>query len=240
MYACLYASNVLLPEMMQNLMGYSPTMAGLTLSPAGLFTMAVVPIVGYLLTRGVDARLFGVCGLLAAGGATMWISRLDLGVSPAHILWPRVVQSIGSGMTFVSLSTIAFRYLPREESGNASALYALVRNEGSSLGVALVTTMLARGAQRHQALIAGRISMYSPAAVLMMRRMAAKAGGSDLGNARSFAVQMAYRLVGQQAGVLSYLDQFRHFGGLVLLIVPLVFLLKRTPLERGLQAGAPH
>jgi DHA2 family multidrug resistance protein len=240
LYACLYASNVLLPEMMQNLMGYSPTMAGLTLSPAGLFTMVEVPIVGYLLTRGVDARVFGVIGMLGVAGATLWISGLDLAVAPSNILWPRVLQSMGSGMTFVALSTIAFRYLPREESGNASALYALVRNEGSSLGVALVTTMLARGTQRHQALIAGRISLYSPAAVLMMKRLAAKAGSSGLGNARQFAVQMAYRLVGQQAGILSYLDQFRHFGGMIMLIVPLVLLLKKVPMEREALAEAVH
>jgi len=240
LYACIYACNVLLPEMMQTLMGYSPTKAGLVLSPAGLFTMIEVPIIGYMLTRGVDPRALIAGGLLVVALSTLWMSGLDLGADPSSILWPRVFQSMGSGMMFVPLSTIAFAFLPREESGNASALYALVRNEGSSLGVALVTTLLERDAQTHQAILAGHVDRFSPAAVQMMHHFSSMAGGSDPVYAANFGLLMAYNLVRQQALILSYLDQFRRFGFLILLIVPLVLLLKKAAVDKNASAEAVH
>jgi DHA2 family multidrug resistance protein len=240
LYACIYASNVLLPEMMQNLMGYSPTEAGLILSPAGLFTMVEVPIVGYLLVRGVDARALIALGLLVVAVSTLWMARLDLGAAPSDILWPRVFQSMGSGLMFVPLSTIAFQFLPREESGNAAAMYALVRNEGSSLGVAISSTLLARDMQTHQAYLVGHITPYSPMAMHFIHQMAAVAGGSDPAHAAKMGLQMVYSLVMQQASILSYLDQYRQFGFLILLIIPLVFLLKHAPADRRMPAEAVH
>jgi DHA2 family multidrug resistance protein len=240
LYACLYASNVLLPEMMQTLMGYSPTKAGLILSPAGLFTMVEVPIIGYLLTRGVDPRLLIALGLSIVAGSTLWMSGLNLSAAPSSILWPRVYQSMGSGMMFVPLSTIAFKFLPREESGNASALYALVRNEGSSLGVALVTTLLARSAQTHQDYLVANITPFSASARQMMHHLSRLAGGSDPVYAKKFGLMMAYNLISQQASILSYLDQFRSFGFLILLIVPLVLLLKKSAVDKNAPAEAVH
>jgi DHA2 family multidrug resistance protein len=240
LYACIYACNVLLPELMQTLMGYSPTMAGLILSPAGLFTMVEVPIIGYLLTRGVDPRLLIALGLSIVAASTLWMSGLNLTAAPSSILWPRVYQSMGSGMMFVPLSTIAFKFLPREESGNASALYALVRNEGSSLGVALVTTLLARANQTHQAYLVAHITPYSASARQMMQHLSHLAGGSDPVYAHKFGLMMAYNLVSQQASILSYLDQFRSFGFLILLIVPLVLLLKKSAVDKNAPAEAVH
>jgi DHA2 family multidrug resistance protein len=240
LYACVYACNVLLPELMQTQMGYSPTMAGLILSPAGLFTMALVPIIGFMLTRGVDPRWLIGLGLVLTGGATLWMAGLNLEVAPSNILWPRVVQSCGAGMMFVPLSTIAFRFLPREESGNASALYALVRNEGSSLGVALVTTLLTRSTQIHQAVLVQHVNAYDSPTTAALGWMAHAVGSSDPTAGPRIALQMLYGLVQQQAAMLAYLDQFRRFGLLVLLIVPLVFLLRRPVIEAGVPLEAAH
>jgi len=147
---------------------------------------------------------------------------------------------MGSGMMFVPLSTIAFKFLPREESGNASALYALVRNEGSSLGVALVTTLLARATQTHQAYLVANITPFSASARQMMHHLSQLAGGTDPVYAHQFGLMMAYKLVAQQASILSYLDQFRSFGFLILLIVPLVLLLKKSAVDKNAPAEAVH
>ena len=133
-YASLFATIVLLPQLMQTLMGYSPMEAGLILSPAGLFTMALVPFVGMMLSKGADARVLIALGLFVSGCGTLWMSGMNLQMAPSDLLWPRVVQSMGVGLLFVPLSTIAFAYLPKRQSGNASALFSLVRNEGSSIG----------------------------------------------------------------------------------------------------------
>jgi DHA2 family multidrug resistance protein len=240
LYASVYACNVLLPQLMQTMMGYSPTKAGMILSPAGLFTMALVPFVGYMLTKGVDPRLLIGLGLAAAGAATVWMSQMNLMVAPSNILWPRVLQSCGAGLMFVPLSTIAFRFLPREESGNASALYALVRNEGSSVGVALVTTLLTRSTQMHQAMLVAHVSAYNPAATNMMANLSHTGGSSDPTVGPAMAMHMIYDMVVQQATMLAYVDQFRRFGFLVLLIVPLVLLLRKASHDAAAPAEAAH
>jgi DHA2 family multidrug resistance protein len=240
LYACVYACNVLLPQLMQTLMGYSPTMAGPLLSPSGLFTMALVPFVGYMLTRGVDPRLLIGLGLAIAGAATLWMGHLNLLAAPSDILWPRVVQSCGAGLMFVPLSTIAYRFLPREESGNASALFALVRNEGSSVGVALVSTLLTRGNHTHQPLLVGHVTPYDPAATHTIQQLSHLAPSADPTAGPPMALRLVYDTVIQPASVLAYVDQFRRFGLLVIVIVPLVLLLRKPARDPSAPTEAVH
>lgn len=240
LYACIYACNVLLPQLMQTMMGYSPTMAGLILSPAGIFTMVLVPFVGFMLTKGVDPRLLIGLGLAISGGATLWMGGLNLMVAPSDILWPRVLQSCGAGLMFVPLSTIAFRFLPREESGNASALYALVRNEGSSIGVALVTTLLVRSTQLHQAMLVQHVTPYDAVATANMSQLGNALSPGDPSLSPIIGMHAVYNTVLQQASMLAYVDQFRRFGALVIVIVPLVFLLRRPKADASAPVEAAH
>jgi DHA2 family multidrug resistance protein len=225
-YATLYASTVLLPQMLQTLMGYSATKAGLVLSPAGLVTMLEMPIIGVMLSRGFDARKMIAVGLLIAAGAAAWMSRLDLQVSQADVIWPRIVQVLGAGMMFVPINTIAYRFIPKTETNNASGLFSLIRNEGSSIGVALVTTLLVRRTQIHQAGLVGHINMLNPLATDMLHQLGGAFGPDDPTGGRG-ALSMIYALVQQQAAILSYLDLFRMFAFITLLVVPLVFFMRR-------------
>ena len=149
-FAVLYGSNVLLPQMLQTLMGYSALNAGLVLSPAGFVTMLEMPLIGLLLSRGVDARKMIVAGLATVGVASLWMSGLNLGVSPGMVISPRNFQTLGAGLMFVPLNLAAYAFIPKEQVNNASGLFSLVRNEGSSIGVAITNTLLQRRTQFHQ------------------------------------------------------------------------------------------
>jgi MFS transporter, DHA2 family, multidrug resistance protein len=231
-YATLYASTVLLPQMLQTLMGYSATKAGLVLSPAGLVTMLEMPIIGWLLSRGVDARKMIALGLLIAAAAAAWMSRLSLQVSPADVIWPRIVQVLGAGMMFVPINTIAYRFIPKTETNNASGLFSLIRNEGSSIGVALVTTLLARHIQIHQAGLVGRINLLNPLATDMLHQASGAFGPADPTGGRG-ALAMIYALVQQQASILSYLELFQLFAWITVLVIPLVFFMRRPGASKG-------
>jgi MFS transporter, DHA2 family, multidrug resistance protein len=207
-------------------MGYSATKAGLVLSPAGLVTMLEMPIIGILLSRGVDPRKMIALGLLIAAGAAAWMSRLNLQVSQADVIWPRIVQVLGAGMMFVPINTIAYRFIPKTETNNASGLFSLIRNEGSSIGVALVTTLLARHIQIHQAGLVGHINTLNPLAMDMLHQASGAFGPADPTAGRG-ALSMIYALVQQQAAILSYLDLFRMFAFITVLVVPLVFFMRR-------------
>jgi DHA2 family multidrug resistance protein len=225
-YASLYASTVLLPQMLQTLMGYSATQAGLVLSPAGLVTMLEMPIIGILLSRGMDARWLIATGLSIVALASFWMATLNLDITPANVIWPRIVQVLGAAMMFVPINTIAFRNIPRDQTSNASGLFSLIRNEGSGIGVALVTTLFARYTQIHRSNLVANISPLNPNFNDMMQKLSGSSSPVDP-TASPGALRMIELMVQRQAAILTYLDLFRLFAVVILLVVPLVFLMRK-------------
>lgn len=227
-YTALYAATFLLPQFMQELMGYDATNAGIAVSPAGLVTMAEVPIIGWLLGKGTDARRFIFAGIATMTLGTWWLSLANLQVGEATFVWPRIVQVMGLGMVSVPLSTIMFRFLPTDQSSNAAGLYALVRNEGGSIGIAIASTFLQRTAQTHQSYMSANLTASNP----LVQQTIGSVGNAQGISAPNQAMAGMARLYGelhQQAQLLAYMDQYRLFTYLLLLLLPLVFFLKKAP-----------
>ena len=227
-YTALYACTFLMPQFMQELMGYDATNAGIAVSPAGLVTMLEVPIVGWLLGKGTDARRFIFAGIATMVLGTWWLSLANLSVSESTFIWPRVVQILGLGMVTVPLSTIMFRFLPAAESSNAAGLYALVRNEGGSIGIAIASTFLQRTAQAHQAYLGANLTASNPLAEQAIHSVG-NAQGIGAANQGISGMAELYGRLHQQAQLLAYMDQYRLFTYLLILLLPLVFFLKRPP-----------
>jgi len=232
-YAALYASTFLLPNFMQELLGYTATISGMVLSPAGLCTMIAVPIVGYVLTLGYDPRKMVFFGLVIVASSFWWMSSLSLEIAERDLILPRIVQVLGAGIVTVSVSTIIFRFLPKTESSQAAGLYALMRNEGGSIGIALVSTMLQRKAQLHQQILGENIS----ASGSLVQQYIARAGASrgNVTDHRYLAMANLYRATQRQAMLLSYMDQFHMICGIILCLLPLVFFLKRPPAQKHVE-----
>ena len=236
-YTALYATTFLLPQFMQLLMGYSATAAGIAVSPAGLVTMIEVPLVGWALSRGFDARRMIAAGIATIALGTWWLSLGNLDMAESNLIWPRVVQILGLGMTTVPLSTIMFRFLPSDQSSNAAGIYALVRNEGGSIGIAISSTFLERAAQTHQAYLGANINPSNPIAVRAAHALAVVHGSvASSGSASDSAyagLALLYGQVQRQAQLLAYMDQYRMFAYMLACLLPLVLLLKRPPRLMG-------
>ncbi len=232
-FGVLYGSTVLLPQMLQTLMGYSATMAGLVLSPAGFFTMIEMPLIGILLARKVDARWLIMAGLLIVATASWWMSTLNLQVAPSQVIWPRIVQTLGAGLLWVPINTAAYLYVPREQTNNASGLFNLIRNEGSSIGVAMVTTLLQRNSQLHQNRLVGHVTPLNPLATGALRQISRLDGSTDALTGSRQGLARLYELVQRQAMILSYLDMFRLFAVASLAVIPLVLLMRRSVARDG-------
>ena len=234
-FAVLYGSNVLLPQMLQTLMGYSALNAGLVLSPAGFVTMLEMPLIGLLLSRGVDPRKLIIAGLATVGVASLWMSGLNLGVSPGMVISPRNIQTLGAGLMFVPLNLAAYAFIPKEQVNNASGLFSLVRNEGSSIGVAITNTLLQPPYAVPPVPIDRASQPDEPGRVKLADRPFGALGnhGSDPVVARRQGLGMMYRIVQQQAAAVSYLDMFWLFALLSFAVIPLVFLMKRSRSAAG-------
>jgi DHA2 family multidrug resistance protein len=231
LYSSLYSATFLLPLYMQQMMGYSATAAGLVLSPAGLCSMISMPLIGYMLTKGYDPRKMVFAGLLVVAFSFWWMSQFSLQMDERHIMAARIVQVLGSALISVTVSTMIFRFLPRAESSQAAGLYALMRNEGGSIGIAMVSTMLQRKAQVHQQMLGQHITASSAAVQGYL-------GGATPAH-RAHGLARLYGAMQQQAALLSYMDQFRLLCVIVLCILPLVFFLKRPP-ENNRGGPATH
>jgi DHA2 family multidrug resistance protein len=236
----MFGGLVLMPVLLQVLMGYSPLEAGIAMAPRGLGSLVMMPLVGVLMARGADPRKLLGTGFALGGFTFYWLSWLNLQAGFWDLFWPQFVQGIGFGMLFVPLTTITMDRIAKSEMGNATSVFNLLRNIGGSTGIAIVQTILARDRQVHTNNLISHIDPYNPGVQNMLRGLqsAFVAQGSDLATAAERARAALWGLVQQQAAMIAFIDAFKLLGFAFLVIVPLVFFMKRPEyLRRG--ASAP-
>ena len=225
---CLYSSIMLIPLFLQTLMGYNATLAGMVLAPGGVATLITMPLVGAYLQRG-DGRKVVFAGLMIGAVSMFMMQKFTLEASYWDFVWPRVVLGIGLAMIFVPLTTVTLASIAREEMGNATGIFNLLRNIGGSVGIAIAATLIARYSQFYQNSLVGHVNPYSPQtqAKLAALKKAAMLGGSDPVSADKVSLAALYGIVHRQAGILAYNHIFWTVGLVFLVVIPLLLLLKR-------------
>jgi MFS transporter, DHA2 family, multidrug resistance protein len=224
----LYGSLVLLPIMLQTLLGYPSLQAGIAMAPRGIGSFFMMPITGALTGR-FDARKLLTIGLIVGGGTLLWLSYLNLQAGYWDIFWPQLVQGAGLALLFVPLTTVSMDPIPREKMGNATSLFNLMRNIGGSIGIATTGTMIARNQQRVTATLGENISAYDPTSqnMFLQMRAAFMAAGSDAVTATERAYAALFGMLQRQAAMVSFVGLFQLLGVVFLLLIPLVLLMKR-------------
>jgi MFS transporter, DHA2 family, multidrug resistance protein len=230
----LYGVTALLPLFLQTLLGYPAFDSGLAVSPRGIGSMVSMVLVGVIINY-VDDRLLLACGFLILGLSTLMLSRVNLEISTASVAIPNLINGLASGFIFVPLTTITMGRLRNEEIGNATGIYNLMRNIGGSFGIATVTTLLARGAQTHQAYLVEHVAMPNPQFASAFGQLAGRLerSGLDPVTAQGSAFGLFYKLVQQQSTLLAYVDNFRWLGWMALACVPAAMLFHRVRRHRG-------
>src|SRR5438093_1263216 len=145
----LYASTVLIPQFLQQLLGYTAQLAGMALSPGGAVIMCMMPVVGILVSK-VDTRILITFGCIVSASALFVMAGWDLGLDYGHAVRARMLQSFGLAFVFISINGAALAFFPKEENNMVSAIINLGRNIEASVGIATVTTILERRTQFHQ------------------------------------------------------------------------------------------
>ncbi len=238
-YGVLYANTTTLPGMLQSLFGYDATTSGLVLSPAGLFAVIMLFIVGTLLSRGLDARYLMAAGLVTMAVGNFWMSRMNLGISPWQVVWPRVVFISGLSMLFAPLNVAAFMRIPKELRGAAVGLLALP-NEGGSVGTSVGKIILDRREQFHTLRLNESLDTLNPALTPYLsegHRFFLQQSG-DAVAARQMTLQSLESLRDQQALSLAYFDVFWVLTAVAAAMVFLVLLMRRSVAEKGAHVAA--
>jgi len=224
----LYGSTVLLPLLMQEVLGYTATHAGVTNLPRGFASFVCMPLIGYL-TSKVDARKLLAAGFLITAIAMYEISTFSLQVNSGHFIIPLLVQGAGVGLIFVPLTTVTNDPVPNERMGNAASIFNLMRNLGASIGISMVETLQARKLQTHINILAAHVDMARPEVRSMfvgLRRMF-MLEGKDAAGATRQAHGALWGMVQHQAAMLAYNDAFRFLGLMFLVMFPLIFLMSK-------------
>jgi DHA2 family multidrug resistance protein len=191
-------------------------------------------VVAYLLGKGWDARRLLIFGFADAGICFFYYARMTLESGTWDIFWIQIFQGFGLGLLFVPLTTLTMGPVPKAETAYATSLFNTVRNIGSSMGISFVTTLLARRSQFHQQILGDHITPSSAIGQQALARLAPflASRGFDPVTATRTAAGFIYRIMQQQAALLSYADAFYLMGILFLANIPVVLLMRKDEHNR--------
>lgn len=225
----LYGTTVLLPVMVQSLMGYTAEWAGLVLSPGAILTLFTMPLVGRLLTK-VQPRWLVVTGLAILSVGMYRLSTLSLQTGFWTFVFTWTISRGGLAFLFVPINVTAFSHIEREKTSSATGLINLTRNMGGSIGISLVTALQDRLSQTHQSVLAGHLTPLDPSYVSRLSNLEAalRAAGANPVLAAQQAQAIIYRELTQQASMLAYVDVYRLLSYLCAVLIPLMFLMRRA------------
>ena len=230
----LYGTTVMIPLIMQTLLGYPAIRAGIAMAPRGFGSFVAMPLVGLLMTK-LDPRRMLATGLIVCA-FTMWqFSHLDLNAGYWEFFWPQLIMGLALGLLFVPLTTISMDPIPRETMGNATSLFNLVRNLGGSIGISVVATLQERLQQRNIHALGSHVNALSPQSSAMfysLKQMFLRASGDPVAAAHQARVAL-FRMVERQASMIAYIDIFRLLMLVFLSMLPFLFLMKRPSHSRG-------
>ncbi len=224
----LFSTLALMPPLMQSLLGFPVITAGLVLAPRGLGTMVAMFMVGRLIGR-FDTRLLLLFGFVLLAFSLWEMASFSLQVGIWPIVYTGIVQGVGLGFLFVPLSTAAFSTLEPRYRNEGTAMFSLIRNIGSSIGISIVITVLGHQVQTSHAEIGNSLEPFrlpfQPSVLPQIWDWGTRAGAAALNGE-----------VTRQAMMIAYLNDFRLMMYLTLVAMPLLLLLR--PPARSAQRSA--
>jgi DHA2 family multidrug resistance protein len=230
----LYGTTVLIPLILQTLLGYPAVRAGIAMAPRGLGSFIAMPVTGIILTKFDPRKLLSV-GLIVCGFTLFQFSRLSLSAGFWDFFWPQLIMGLSLGLIFVPLTTISMSPIKKENMGNATSLFNLVRNLGGSIGISAVSTMQTRFQQRNINQLGEHVNPFSIAARQTMHAMQGMfmATGSDIATAAHQARAAMFGMVERQASMIAYNSIFLILAALFALMLPFILLMRRPEAKGG-------
>jgi DHA2 family multidrug resistance protein len=213
------AGAALLPPMLQQLFGYPTIEAGVLMAPRGAGTVTAFILIGRV-TGKVDARLIILAGFVLIAASLYQMTGFSLEMGQRLIVISGFIQGAGMGLVMGPLLTLGFATLAPQYRTDASSLFSLLRGLGGSIGVAIVTAVLAHNVQVSHADLAAHVTTQA----MPMAGIVAAAGG-----AAGMAAGMLDGEINRQALMIAYLDDYQMMMLLTLAAMPLLLFVRRPP-----------
>jgi MFS transporter, DHA2 family, multidrug resistance protein len=231
----LYGSAVLIPQLAQQRLGYTATLAGFVLSPGALLIIALIPLVSAIMPR-VQTRYILCFGFVAMGCGLLYSRNVSPDIDFWHLVWLRAAQAMPLAFLFVPVSVLAYQSVPRRLQGDAAALFTMFRNVAGSVGISLATAAVTSRSQTHMAYLSEHLSNTDPGYTVTLSHFTTAI--QNLGhavNATQIAMGRMYQVLLAQAAQLAYMDVFLYCALLAFAFVPFTFLF--SPVKKAGAAG---
>ncbi|MHB1331965.1 MAG: DHA2 family efflux MFS transporter permease subunit [Sulfuriferula sp.] len=218
----LFATLALLPPLLQDLMHYPVVLTGLLTAPRGVGTLAAVFIVGWIMGK-VDTRLIIATGFVLTAYSLWQMTGFYLQMNSSLVMWSGLIQGIGTGFVYVPLAAITFATLSPQYRNEGTAMFSLIRNVGSSIGISVVETMLTRGSQTMHSRLAEQVTPFGGGLHAIPHEALSTSGG----------LAQLNQLVSNQAAMIAYNNDFKMMMILTVCAIPLIMLLKTAQAKKG-------
>lgn len=225
--AVLLASLAILPQMLQNMLGYDSFTSGLAIMPRGLGAFTALLIFGGLGGR-FSYRTYGIAGITCLGLGGWMLGLLNLQINPMCIAIPNFIFGLGLVFSMMPITTLSCITLRNDQMTNASGLQNLLKTIGGAIGTSLVATMISRFSQVHQFGLVKHLNDLNPAYIERIQSFTGAFIGQagDMMNAANMAMKMLYNQLLQQSTLCAYMDTFKVFAIACFILLPFLFILK--------------
>jgi DHA2 family multidrug resistance protein len=237
----LNGSTILLPQFLQNDLGYTAARAGMALSPGGIALAFMMPIAG-ILTSKFDPRVIIASGFAITAFGLFHVTNIYLGVSFDTMAVYRVIQVVGIPLIFIPISTLNYVGVPRSKYNQVSGISNFTRNIGGAIGVSLLNNFITRQGQIHRTTLTAHTNHANPFFERQLNAMTQNfiAMGASTSDASHRALAQLSAQIDLQSNVLGFVNSFWALGILILLLVPLPFIMRRPSPEEAKAAAAAH
>jgi MFS transporter, DHA2 family, multidrug resistance protein len=237
----LNGSTILLPQFLQNDLGYTAQLAGMALSPGAIALAFMMPVAGILASK-FDPRVIIATGFAITSYGLFHVTNLSPGVSFGTLVSYRVIQVIGIPLIFIPISTLNYVGVPRHKFNQVSGISNFMRNIGGAIGVSVLNNFIIRQGQTHRTMLSSHTNHANPFFERQLNAMVHhfESIGMSASEASHRALAQLSAQVDLQSSVLSFVNTFWWMGVVVLLLTPLPFLMRRPSPEEAKATAAAH
>jgi DHA2 family multidrug resistance protein len=235
----LYGALFAIPLFTQGVLGFSATQTGWLLAPGALASAIMMVLLGRITTK-VDARMLIGLGAVGTAAVMFNLAQITPQTGKEELFMPLIWRGATTVLMFLPLSLATLGSLPKEDVSAGSGFYNLTRQLGGSIGIAILTTLLAQREAFHRAILLAKLTPYDPETSQRLNELGGyfQSRGADAATAQQQAIAALSQLVNTQAAVLSYADIFRFVGVVFLCSLPLLLFLGKG--GAGARAPAAH
>ncbi len=234
----LYGVMFAVPIFVQDYLHFTATQSGMLLMPGAIASAVMMVIMGKVAGR-LDARMLIATGALVLVVSAVMLSTINPDTGTDSLFLPLVLRGLGTVMMFLPLSLATLGNLPKRDVAAGSGFYNLTRQMGSSIGIALITTMLVHREAVHRAVLTEKVTLAQPGTIARLQLFSGVFAQrtADPVLAHGQALTTLDNLLNGQALLLSFADVFLYVAGAFIITLPLLLLLNKGG-NRGVVASA--